>query len=87
MNNLAPQFSNPYIGKRNCGTDASLVIPLTLLLAILVDKLYNEQVHTSHKHADSVFISRPLRAARIRKWLSAMDCVNNESSFLMEIKP
>ena len=76
MNKLVSQFRSLYIGMRNCGAGN-----IPNLLAKICSRLYNGYVHTSHKHASSVFISRPLRAARIRKWLLAMDCVNNESSF------
>lgn len=44
-----------------------------------MSKCYNSKVDTSHKYARSVFISRPEWAAGIRKWLRAMDCVNNQS--------
>jgi hypothetical protein len=81
MDNPVPQLRSFYIVMRNCATGN-----IPNLLAKISLRLYNGDVHTSHKHASSVFISRPLRAARIRKWLLAMDCVNNESPFSLEMK-
>jgi len=71
MNNPAPQFRSLYITMRNCGAETSIVFACNVR--------YNSNVDTSHKFARSVFISRPEWAAGIRKWLRAMDCVNNQS--------
>lgn len=53
MNNPAPQFLIPYMVIRNCETACGIM----LLFAMFVNKLYNVGVHTTRKHAESVFIS------------------------------
>lgn len=72
MVNPASQLCNSYRCIRNCGAETSMVFARNFR--------YNSNVDTSHKYARSVFISRPEWAAGIRKWLRAMDCVNNQSS-------
>ena len=53
MDSPVSQFSTSYIGKQNRETACGIM----LLFAMFANKLYNVGVHTTGKHAESVFIS------------------------------
>lgn len=77
MINSVSQIYGTYIGIQNCETGDSS--PFMLMNVIMY--LFTQAINTR-----KVFLfPDPKWAAGIRKWLCAMDCVNNQPSFLIEI--